>query len=83
LPLGAFAYVVFLVPAFRGVRMADDLPLTGLVGKPIADLKLHRQDPRPLLGLPPRFVCGFVVALLSHRSNAPCLHATYCEREKA
>src|SRR2546428_4621844 len=30
--------------ARRHVRPADDLPLAGLVGEPVADLKLHRED---------------------------------------
>src|SRR5712691_7693214 len=30
--------------AHRRVRSVDDLPLAGLVGEAIADLKLHRQD---------------------------------------
>src|SRR6266581_8359706 len=34
-----------VLPPGRRVGPGDDLPLAGLVGEAIADLKLHRQDP--------------------------------------
>jgi hypothetical protein len=35
---------VNVFPGFHRVGSADDLVLAGLVGVPITDLKLHRQD---------------------------------------
>jgi hypothetical protein len=36
---------VCFLPGVRDVGTAGDLPLAGLVGQAVADLKLHRENP--------------------------------------